>query len=98
MFSVEICAVVAAVLAVYAHSKGRTGWHWFALSVGAFAAIWISTIVTLDLAGVGRIGVGSHKLAAFAGALTGIMILIILISVPKRVRRPVAPIPRQTQR
>jgi hypothetical protein len=83
MASLATCIGIALILAVYAHWKGRTAWHWFVLSAFAYAVIWILTVVALDLAGV-EVWLGSHKLALFVGTLTGALILIILISVPER--------------
>ena len=86
MYGIVGCLAVAIVLASYAYWKGRTGWHWFVLTVCAFATIWISTIVALDLAGI-NIPFSSGRLALFVGVLAGIVIMIILVSVPQRVRR-----------
>ena len=86
MISAATCIAVAFALSVYAHWKGRTAWHWFVLSVCAFGAVWLATILTLDLSGI-RVMLGSRKLALFAGAVTGIIVLIVLVSVPQRPRR-----------
>lgn len=83
MTSIATGIVVALILSGYAAWKRRTAWHWFALSAGAYGLIWVFTVFALDLAGV-KIWLGSHKLAWFVGALTGALILIILISVPER--------------
>jgi hypothetical protein len=88
MMSIATCLVVAFGLAVYAHWKGRTGWHWFLFAIFAFAGVWLMTVVTLDLAGV-YASPGSRKLAIFAGALSGTIVLLILVSVPQRARRRV---------
>jgi 4-hydroxybenzoate polyprenyltransferase len=97
MISAATCITVAFVLSVYAYWKGRTAWHWFVLSVCAFGVVWLATILTLDLSGV-RINLESRKLALFAGALTGIIILIVLVSVPQRPRRHVVPMRREHPR
>jgi hypothetical protein len=89
MYSIAGCAAVAVVLAIFAHIKGRTGWHWLVLAISAYAAIWLSTVVTLDLAGL-SVPLSSGRLALYVGALAGIVILIILVSVPARPRRRVA--------
>jgi hypothetical protein len=83
MSSIATGAVVALVMSAYAAWKGRTAWHWFLLSASAYGVMWILTVLALDLAGV-QVWLPSHKLALFVGALTGAMILIILISVPER--------------
>jgi hypothetical protein len=88
MMSLATCLAVAFGLAIYAHWKGRTGWHWFLFAICAFAAVWFITLVTLDFAGV-YASPGSRKLAIFAGALSGTIVLLILISVPQRARRHV---------
>src|ERR1700691_2731532 len=97
MVSAATCIVVAFVLSAYAYWKGRTAWHWFVLSVCTFGMVWLMTILTLDLAGV-AIVLESRKLALFAGVLTGIIILIVFVSVPERPRRHVASMRREHPR
>ena len=87
MTNVAACLVVALIMAFYAYYKGRTGWHWFALSFLAFGVIWLFTVVALDFAAV-RVSLGADpKLAVFVGALTCLIVLITLASVPARPRR-----------
>ena len=88
MISIATPLAVAFCLAAYAHWKGRTGWHWFLFAICAYAAVWFITLVTLDFAGV-YASAGSRKLAVFAGALSGVIVLLILVSVPQRARRHV---------
>ena len=88
--------VVGLAVALLAHVKGRTGWHWLLLSVCAFGIIWLATVVALDLAGI-QVWLASPKLAMVVGALTGLPILIIVISVPTRPRRHAGAAPARPQ-
>lgn len=97
MVEIAACLVVALFVAAYAHTKGRTGWHWFILSVCAYGALWLGTVVIVNVAGI-PIWLGSPKLALFVGALTAMPILIVLVSVPGRPRRHVASAHREPTR
>jgi hypothetical protein len=94
MVSIATCIAVALALAGYAHWKGRTGWHWLVFAICGYGVTWLSAIVALDFTGI-NVSFGSHKLAVFAGGLTGITTLIILISVPERPRRHFATASRE---
>jgi hypothetical protein len=89
MIHVGAAVIVGLVLAVGAHFKGRTGWHWFVLSVCAFGAVWVLTVVAVTFAGI-RIWLGSPKLALFVAVLTALPILVTIVSVPSRPRRHLA--------
>jgi hypothetical protein len=86
MIHVITAIVLGLFLAVGAHLKGRTGWHWFILSVCAFGAVWLLTVVAVYLADI-QIWLRSPKLALFVGVLTALPILVTIISVPARPRR-----------
>jgi hypothetical protein len=79
--AVAICAFALALL------KGRTGWHWFILTLFAFAALWVMSALALYLAGIHTsFALADKELAEFVGGLTAIVVLVILLSVPNRPR------------
>lgn len=88
MISVLTALLIALVMFALAVRKGRTGWHWFALSLLAFAFFWLSTAVVLHFSDI-RISIATadRELAAFAGFVTAAVIAIILLAVPSRPRR-----------
>jgi hypothetical protein len=80
-----VVAVMAFGIALY---KGRTGWHWFLLTLSAFAALWGMSAFGLYLAGVHQSLASADKhLGSFVGALTAAVIVAVLIAVPYRPRR-----------
>lgn len=84
---------VAAFAFCAALYKGRTGWHWSVLALVAFAVFWLVSAVTLLLAGVHPSFAAADKdLAVFAGGLTALIVLAILIAVPFRPKRRSAPL------
>jgi hypothetical protein len=89
MSHIAAAVLVGLILAIGAHVKGRTGWHWFLLSVCAFGAVWLLTVAAMYVAGI-QIWLGSPKLALFVGMLTALPILVTLFSVPARPRRHLA--------
>jgi hypothetical protein len=92
MHSVVAGVAVAAVITFVALYKGRTGWHWFALSLFAFAAIWGTSFGVLYVANV-RLTLGSadRALAEFSAAVTATVIVIVLAWLPHRPRPHSAP-------
>jgi hypothetical protein len=87
--SVGISGLVYAV-AVY---KGRTGWHWFALAIFAFAALWLASYLVLYFASVQiSLTAADKSLAGFAGAVTLAVMVVVLLYVPPRPRRHAAPL------
>jgi hypothetical protein len=77
-------------LALY---KGRTGWHWFALTIFAFSAVWLASYLVLYVASVDMpLAAADKSLAGFAGAVTLAVMLVILLYVPPRPRRHAAPL------
>jgi hypothetical protein len=87
LLSAGISLAVAAAMAILAALKGRTAWHWFVLTVIAYAAIVSLSVLSLFLANVRQFNVvASPKLAAFAGVVTCSTIAFILIMVPRRPR------------
>ena len=89
MIHVVTAVVLGLFLAIGAHLKGRTGWHWFVLSVCVFGAVWLLTVVAVYVADI-QIWLRSPKLALFAAVLTALPILVTIISVPARPRRHIA--------
>jgi hypothetical protein len=88
MLSVVTGIAIAAVMFGVALYKGRTGWHWFALSLFAFATTWLLSVVVLYAANVQLSLVRADKsLAGFAGAVTCGVIFILLVCVPYRPRK-----------
>ncbi len=87
MHSLVAGAGVGALVTLLAVYKGRTGWHWFALSVFAFALIWLVSFVVLYAANV-RLTLASadRTLAEFSGAVTATVIVILLVWLPPRPR------------
>jgi hypothetical protein len=82
--------VLAYGVAVY---KGRTGWHWFALTVFAFAAVWLASFLVLYFASVQiSLAAADKSLAGFAGAVTCAVMVVVLFCVPYRPRRHSAPL------
>jgi hypothetical protein len=90
MIHMAAAALLGLMIAAGAHLKGRTGWHWFVLSVCAFGAIWVLTVAAVNFAGI-QIWLGSPKLALFVGVLTALPIVVIIVSVPARPRRHIRP-------
>jgi hypothetical protein len=89
MASIGIGILVYGV-AVY---KGRTGWHWFALAVFAFAAVWLSSFLVLYFANVQiSLAAADKSLAGFAGAVTLAVFVVVLLYVPYRPKRHAAPL------
>ena len=89
MLSVMTGIAIAAVTFGVALYKGRTGWHWFTLSLFAFATIWLLSVVLLYAANVQLSLVRADKaLAGFVGAVTCVVILVLLVCVPYRPRKP----------
>jgi hypothetical protein len=92
MHSLVAGAVVGALVTFLAVYKGRTGWHWFALSVVAFASVWLASFVVLYFADVRlTLGTADRSLAEFSGAVTATIIIILLVWLPPRPRRHAAP-------
>lgn len=88
MHSAVTSVGVAAVMFGIALYKGRTGWHWFALSLFAFAAIWLFSIIVLYAANVQiSLAVADKSLAGFAGAVTCTVIFVLLVCVPYRPKK-----------
>lgn len=88
MYSVMAGAAVAVVMTCIALYKGRTGWHWFLFSLILFGALWSLTELGLFLAGVHySIASTDKRLAVFVGAITGIVIVTVLLAVPARPKR-----------
>ena len=87
MHSVVAGVAVGALVTFFAVYKGRTGWHWFALSLFAFAIIWLASFVVLYAANV-RLSLGSadRALAEFSAAVTVTVIVILLVFLPHRPR------------
>jgi len=87
MHSVFAGLAVGAIVFSLATYKRRTGWHWFALSLFAFATIWLTSFVVLYAANVHMSLVAADRtLAEFAGAITAPVILILLAALPPRPR------------
>ena len=87
MYSLAVGAVVGALVTFFAVYKGRTGWHWFALSVFAFASVWLVSFVALYAANVRlTLSTADRSLAEFSGAVTATIIVILLIWLPPRPR------------
>ena len=99
MISIVTGVIVAVVMSIIAGFRRRTAWHWFALSVFAYAMIWFTSFFGLYIAGV-KIALSTpHKeLAAFAGALTCIVIAVVVFAVPARPRRRAGPLPAPRDR
>ncbi len=94
MHSLVAGAVVGVLVTLVAVYKGRTGWHWFALSAFAFASVWLVSFVALYLANVRlSLGAADRSLAEFAGAVTATIIVILLVWLPPRPRQHTAPPP-----
>jgi hypothetical protein len=88
MISIVTGAIVAAVMSIIAGIKRRTAWHWFALSVFVYVAIWFTSFLGLYIADVKIELATPHKeLAAFAGVLTCFVIAIVVFAVPSLPRR-----------
>ncbi len=78
---------VALLIGIVAHLKGRTGWHWFLLSLFAFTAAGIASTLMLYVADVGTNFATADRLLALAiGVLTCAVMLILVLSVPARPR------------
>ena len=98
MLSAMTAVAIAAVMFGVALYKGRTGWHWFALTLFAFATIWLLSVVVLYAANVELLLARADKpLAGFAGAVTCVVILVLLVCVPYRPRKP-APLSEDMRR
>ena len=86
MFSIIVALSVALIVSIIAFFKGRTAWHWFALAMTAFTTIWFSSLVALRLASIESLDDADRTLGTFAGGTTAVVILIILLFVPKRLK------------
>ncbi|HUK59663.1 MAG TPA: hypothetical protein VLV50_10575 [Stellaceae bacterium] len=99
MHSLVAGAIVGALVTLLAVYKGRTGWHWLALSVFAFASVWLVSFVVLYAANVRLTLVAADRsLSEFAGAVTATTIVILLAWLPPRPRphaTPSATVPRR---
>jgi hypothetical protein len=84
MFSSVVAIGVALVVSLCARLKGRTAWHWFALSLAAFATIWGLSFVGLHLARIETLHNADRTLGIFAGATAGAIMIIVVLFVPKR--------------
>ena len=92
MHSAIVGIAIALAMATVARYKGRTGWHWFALSLFTFALILVLSAAALYLANVSMIWAKADSLlAAGAGALTGAVTLVVILCVPARPRRSECP-------
>jgi hypothetical protein len=93
MFSAMASVGIGIVVYGVAVHKGRTGWHWFALTVFAFAAVWLASYLVLYFANVQISPVAADKsLAGFAGAVTCAVMVVVLLYVPYRPRRHAVPL------
>jgi hypothetical protein len=87
MHSLVSGAIVGIIVFAVALYKGRTGWHWFALSLFAFASFWLLSFLVLYVANVKlTLSTADRSLAGFAGALTAAVIVILLACLPHRPR------------
>jgi hypothetical protein len=88
MISAATAVAIALVMFAVAHWKGRTGWHWSALSLLAFSSIWLATAVVLHFSEI-RVSIASadREFATFVGFITTAIIGILLLAVPSRPRR-----------
>ena len=88
MYSLGAAIVVALVIACVAWFKGRTAWHWFALALGAFVGVVVLSVGSLYIANVQlSLQTADKLLAGGAGALTGAVMLILVLCVPARPKR-----------
>jgi hypothetical protein len=79
---------VAVVMSGIAFYKGRTGWHWFALTLFAFASVYLLSMIALFAADLPvTVATDDRSLAGFAGAVTCTVILIVLFAIPPRPKR-----------
>jgi hypothetical protein len=93
MFSAMAGVGIGILVYSVAAYKGRTGWHWFALTVFAFAAVWLTSSLVLYFANVQISATAADKpLAGFAGAVTCAVMLLVLFCVPYRPRKHGAPL------
>ena len=92
MHSAIIGVAVALAMAAVARYRGRTAWHWFAMSLFAFGVVLGLSAAMLYLANVTLSWeVTDRLLAAGAGVLTGAVTLVVVLCVPARPRRSAAP-------
>ena len=93
MYSAIASVVISAGVYGVAVYKGRTGWHWFALTLFAFAAVWLLSFMALDFANVRMSLTAADKsLAGFAGAVTCVVMVVVLLYVPPRPRKHGTPV------
>ena len=86
MITILLSLGVAILMAGFAMHKGRTGWHWFLLTLVAYIAVWAVSMAGLYLANL-RVSVSNHDLAIFTAAITLTVIVVILLCVPARTRK-----------
>jgi hypothetical protein len=92
MYSAGTSLVISIVVYGVAVYKGRTGWHWFALTLFAFAALWLVSFLALYVANVSvSLGAADKSLAGFAGAVTCAVMVALLLSVPDRPKKHAPP-------
>jgi len=88
MVSILTSVGIALLMGSFAAWKGRTGWHWFCLTIVAYATIWALTAIGVHYSDI-RISIrmADREFAAFTSILTAAILLVILIAVPRRPRR-----------
>lgn len=92
MYSLVAGVAVGVMVALFAVYKGRTGWHWFALSLFAFASVWLMSFIVLYVANVRlSFDASDRALAGFSAAVTATVVVILLVWLPDRPRRHVVP-------
>jgi len=92
MYSALISVAIAILMSGLAFYKGRTAWHWFVLSLLAFATVWLVSAVSLYVANVRYSLAGADRwLSPFSGAVTCLVIVVLLVAVPPRPRRHAPP-------
>jgi hypothetical protein len=93
MFSAMTSVGISIVVYGVAVHKGRTGWHWLALTLFAFAAVWLLSFLVLYYANV-RISLNAadKSLAGFAGAVTCVVMVVVVLCVPYRPRKHASPL------
>jgi hypothetical protein len=92
MHSLVAAVGVGVLVTFFAVYKRRTGWHWFALSLFAFASVWLTSFVVLYVANVRlTLAAADRSLAEFSGAVTVTIIIILLVWLPPRPRSHAAP-------
>jgi len=93
MFSAIACVGISVLVYGVAVHKGRTGWHWLALTLFAFVALWVFSFLVLHFANVPiSLAAADKSLAGFAGAITCAVMVVVMLSVPGRPRRQSPPL------